>query len=64
MEKFVRREGRMEAPHGVALTPDAAGHLRAALEQMELLLESRQAEAGLGRLVAMLWHLRAMRLSL
>ena len=36
-------------------------HLCAALEQMDLLLASQQAETGLAHLVALLKHLRALR---
>jgi len=41
--------------------PPAAGmHLRAALEQMELLLDAQQVEVGLAHLVTMLRHLQAL----
>jgi len=39
----------------------AEDHLRAALEQMDLLLASQQVEAGLSHLVALLEHLQALR---
>jgi len=47
---------------GVIMLPHEAGeHLRAAAEQMDLLLESEQTEKCLGHLVALLRHLRAFR---
>jgi len=39
----------------------AEDHLRSALTQMDLLLASEQVDAGLGHLLAMLEHLRALR---
>jgi len=46
---------------GLTLSHAAAGHLRAAMEQMDLLMEARHVEAGLGSLESMLRHLRAVR---
>jgi len=43
------------------LTQAAADHLRAALEQMDLLLETRQIDAGVCHLVGLVGHLRDMR---
>ena len=49
-------------PDGTVILPRAAmRHLRAALEQMDLLLESQEVEVGLAHLVALLQHLRAFR---
>jgi hypothetical protein len=50
------------SPKGAIITPLAAeGHLRAALEHMDLLLASEQVEVGLTHLVGLLQHLRAFR---
>jgi hypothetical protein len=48
-----------EAP--LELSGEAAGHLRAALEQMDRLLATQQTDTGLAHLVALLCHLRALR---
>jgi len=42
------------------MPPAAEIHLRAALEQMDLLLACQQEEVGLAHLVTMLKHLRAL----
>lgn len=45
----------------IVLHSAAAGHLRAALEQMDLLLATQQVDVGLGLLVDLLRHLRVVR---
>ena len=45
----------------IRLSGGAARHLREAIEQMDLLLETRGIDEGLSYLVTMLTHLRAVR---
>lgn len=45
----------------IVLHSAAAGHLRAALEQMDLLLATQRVDVGLGLLVDLLRHLRVVR---
>ena len=58
------RTGSVRAPEeGVVLCRGEAEHLRAALEQMDLLLATRQTDAGLHYLVDLLCHLRFLKRS-
>ena len=60
-KRVTQREGPICADGGVlVLSCGAAGHLHAAMEQMELLLRTEQVDAGLVNLVEMLRHLRAI----
>ncbi len=61
-EALRQRENRTVADDGSAMLPRvAADHLRAAFEQMDLLLRAEQEDAGLPYLVSMVQHLRAVR---
>jgi len=55
------RKGGTSQEGAIAISRAAAGHLRAALAQMDLLLSAEQVEAALPHLVALLQHLRAIR---
>jgi hypothetical protein len=55
-----KEEGVGPEDGAVMLQQDAAGHLRSALEQMDLLLQTQQTDVALGHLVAMLKHLRVV----
>ena len=60
-ETDTRRDGPAEAGDGaVVLSGAEAKHLRAALQQMELLIHARCLEAGMKNLLAMLRHLQAV----
>ena len=61
-EKVNGRKGGPGRKDGAVLLPQAARlHLRVALEQMDLLLETQQAEAALPHLLSLLRHMRALR---
>lgn len=62
-ETTERREGGFVCTMDgtVTLSHAAAEHMQAALEQMDLLLQTQQMEVGLPHLVALLQHLRALR---
>jgi hypothetical protein len=45
----------------VRLSAGTAEHLRAAMEQMDLLLRTHHVEVGMGYLLAMLQHLGAVK---
>jgi len=49
------------AQGGISLPHAEAEHLRAALRQTDLLLATRQIDAGVRHLVELLRHLRALR---
>jgi len=56
------REPRKKVGHGGLYLPAAAAeHLRAAVEQTELLLNASQVDAGMRHLLRILRHLRAVR---
>jgi len=62
MESASKRSGpAREAEATVMLPRVAAGHLHSAFEQMELLLATRQVDAGLCYLVDLLCNLRAVK---
>ena len=48
----------------IVVSHHAAASLRSAMEQMDLLLGCKQAEAGLAHLLAMLLHLQSFRRTL
>ncbi|MDY6913460.1 MAG: hypothetical protein SVT52_03255 [Planctomycetota bacterium] len=59
-----KQKGGESWQDGAVLLPYAARlHLRAALEQMDLLLETQQVDAGLSHLLSLLRHLRALKWS-
>ena len=62
MEDVQEKVERAFAADGsVTLSSTAAEHLRAAVEQMDLLLETPQLDAGVERLISLLKHLRALK---
>lgn len=54
-------KGRDKPEGSMQLTQKAAEHLCAAIEQMDLLLHSQQADTAMHNLVSLLQHLRAVR---
>ena len=53
---------REDSGEMITLSAEATDHLRAACQQMELLLAVEQVDEGLPHLVSLLGHLRAIRL--
>jgi len=54
-------ERAFAAERSMTLSATAAAHLRAAVEQMDLLLEIQQLDAGVECLMSLLKHLRALK---
>jgi len=56
-----RKGSCLAAEHPVRLSAATMEHLRAALEQMDLLLRTRHVEVGMCYLLAMLQHMGAVK---
>lgn len=63
-ETAKRMEGHASEDGALILSPTDGEHLRAAIRQMDLLLETPTEEVGLGHLVSLLEHLRSLRRSM